>query len=128
MLADSPAALRVHVSLTLIRYRHDHYRSRVQELNASDERGIAVIREKVKTFAQAAASEIPTKCAPVCLSVLLRSADDLNRGGHTIPPYKLIILDEADSLTQDAQVRSRSPSRYSSSLARGCDVKSIASV
>lgn len=47
------------------------------ELNASDDRGIDVIRNQIKEFAK------------------LRSLADV--------PYKLIVLDEADSLTKEAQ-------------------------
>lgn len=53
------------------------WKKNVLELNASDERGIDVIRHKVKEFAR-------TK--PI--------------GGV---PFRIIILDEADALTQDAQ-------------------------
>jgi replication factor C subunit 2/4 len=54
------------------------YRRRVMELNASDDRGINAVRNKVKQFASLAVTP------------------------GTIP-YKIIILDEADSMTKDAQ-------------------------
>lgn len=63
------------------------YRSRILELNASDERGIDVIREKVKSFAKITVRE---------------SVPD-----YPCPAFKLIILDEADSLTGDAQTALR---------------------
>ena len=56
----------------------DKWRENVLELNASDERGIAVIREKVKEFARS----LPTV--------------------GTVR-FRLIILDEADNMTSDAQ-------------------------
>lgn len=54
------------------------YRNFILELNASDERGIDTIREKVKLFA---------RTAPMSGEV----------------PFKILIMDEADSLTAPAQ-------------------------
>ncbi|MBD3206507.1 replication factor C small subunit [Candidatus Bathyarchaeota archaeon] len=54
------------------------YRNFILELNASDERGINVIREKVKNFARTAAIASPVS-------------------------FKILIMDEADHLTSDAQ-------------------------
>ena len=53
------------------------YREHVMELNASDERGIDVVRETVKTFAR------------------VRSIGEVS--------FKIMILDESDNMTSDAQ-------------------------
>jgi len=55
----------------------DRWREHLMELNASDERGINVVRETVKTFAR------------------IKSIGEI--------PFKIMILDEADNMTGDAQ-------------------------
>ncbi len=57
-----------------------YWDDRVIELNASDERGIKVVREKIKRYAMNSINDDPN-----------------------IPPFKLIILDEADNMTGDSQ-------------------------
>ena len=71
------------------------------ELNASDERGISVIREKVKNFAK--------------ISVSAQS-----RNGTQVPPFKIVILDEADCMTTDAQSALRRIMESWSKMTRFC--------
>jgi len=59
-----------------------HWKDYSLELNASDERGIGMVREKVKKFSRFA-------------------------GLDTEIPFKIIILDEADEMTSDAQTALR---------------------
>ena len=60
----------------------DHWKDYTLELNASDERGINMVRERVKKFSRFA-------------------------GLDTQMPFKIIILDEADEMTSDAQTALR---------------------
>jgi replication factor C small subunit len=60
----------------------EHWRTYTLELNASDERGINMVRERVKKFSRFA-------------------------GLDTEIPFKIIILDEADEMTHDAQTALR---------------------
>ena len=75
-------------------------------MNASDERGINVVREKVKSFAQRAVGSATARYVRAAIgharaSPLRPAAPPPS--GHPCPPFKLIILDEADTMTQDAQ-------------------------
>jgi replication factor C small subunit len=69
----------------------DNWREYMLELNASDERGINMVREKVKKFSRWA--------------------------GFGDIPFKIIILDEADEMTSDAQTALR---RIIEDTARHC--------
>lgn len=80
------------------------FTTRVLELNASDERGISIIREKVKDFARQQLSNPPPQYTDK----------------YPCPPYKIIILDEADSMTQDAQSALRRTMETYSKITRFC--------
>lgn len=90
-------------------YGPDLFRSRVLELNASDERGISIVREKVKDFARMQLSNPPAG-----------PAGEEYRKKYPCPPYKIIILDEADSMTQDAQSALRRTMETYSKITRFC--------
>lgn len=79
LFAGSPGTGKTTTALVVARelYGENGLRGNFLELNASDDRGIDVIRNRIKEFAK------------------LKSLTDI--------PYKIIILDEADSLTKEAQ-------------------------
>lgn len=82
-------------------------KDRVIELNASDDRGINAVREKIKVYAMNAISD---------------AAEYKERTGnkYPCPPYKIIVLDEADSMTKDAQSALRKIMENYSHITRFC--------
>ncbi len=78
IFAGPPGTGKTTAALCLARDLYgDVYREHMMELNASDERGIDVVRETVKTFART------------------KSIGEI--------PFKIMILDESDNMTSDAQ-------------------------
>jgi replication factor C subunit 2/4 len=75
----------------------EEYSNRIIELNASDERGINVVRDKIKVYAKQSVSN-----------------------NKNIPPWKIIILDEADTMTTDSQFALRRIMEQYSKITRFC--------
>lgn len=83
-----------------------YYKDRIKELNASDERGINVVREKIKNFAQE--------------SININQTRIIKGKEYQLPPWKIIILDEADNMTSESQYALRRIMEEYSKVTRFC--------
>ncbi|CAD0098141.1 unnamed protein product [Aureobasidium mustum] len=95
LLYGPPGTGKTSTVLALARriYGNKNMRQMVLELNASDDRGIDVVREQIKTFSS-------TK-------QIFTSFGDKTGGESSPANFKLIILDEADAMTSTAQMALR---------------------
>ena len=75
----------------------DEWKNRIIEYNASDERGINVVRDKIKTHAKQITKQV-----------------------DGLPPWKIIVLDEADTMTTDSQFALRRIIEQYSKITRFC--------
>jgi DNA polymerase III delta prime subunit len=117
------------VALALCRqlWHPSQWKRRVLELNASDERGISVVRDKIKHFASLTVGKAPLTSSTsgnqkpnhFFQKTKNKTNDDddmmdVDQEGkepavkkYPNPPFKIIILDEADTVTPDAQAALR---------------------
>lgn len=80
-------------------YGEENFEFMAMNINASEERGIDIVRGKIKNFV----STMPIKC-----------------GRPGAPMYKFVILDEADAMTLDAQGMLKQVMEYYTDNARFC--------
>jgi replication factor C subunit 2/4 len=85
------------ISLAKDLFGEENYTDRIIELNASYERGINIIREKIKTYSKQSIKDI-----------------------KDAPPWKIIVLDEADTMTSDSQFALRQIMEKYSKITRFC--------
>ncbi|KAG6014731.1 hypothetical protein E4U41_004780 [Claviceps citrina] len=112
LLYGPPGTGKTSTILALARriYGANNMRQMVLELNASDDRGIDVVRDQIKTFAST------------------KQIFSLGGGGGAsgradaaaAPSFKLIILDEADAMTNTAQMALRRIMEKYTANARFC--------
>jgi replication factor C subunit 2/4 len=124
LLYGPPGTGKTSVALALCKelWAPSEYKRRVLELNASDERGISVVRDKIKHFAtisvgSSTSTSTSSNAQKNTMDSFVKKApsndkqvdddDDKEAKKYPNPPFKIIILDEADTVTPDAQAALR---------------------